>query len=173
MKKLSTRCVALLTAGVLLLSGCFTYVPMDVGAVPVGQDVRIYLTTTGMIELNEVTRAGSFSERGPVLQGTLTSRDPDRLLVRIPVPGFQAVPGQAAIEREVPVFRGQIVELESRQFHPVRSSLVAAATVGALAVIFFSVFNLRTSPGDPGDPDNLRPVDNEQEVRIPLFHRSR
>ncbi len=169
MNKLSTGCAALLTAIVLLLSGCFTYVPVDVGAVRVGQDVRIALTRAGLRELDEFAEARPYNVAlGPLLEGTIASRDADRLLVRLPVLGSQTALYQAPSDAQVPISTGQIVQIESREFDRLGTGLFVAGAVGALVVAIFKFFNVETPPGvaNPDPPPS-------DETRIPLFNRSR
>src|SRR5687767_427701 len=62
------------------LSGCFRYVPAELGALPAGQDVRLELTRVGFAQLPEIPNA-----TGPDLSGKLTRQDANRLFVSVPV----------------------------------------------------------------------------------------
>jgi len=168
MNSIATRCVALLTA-IILFSGCFTYVPVEVGAVQVGQDVRILLTREALREFDDPGVAFSLGS-SPVLEGTLTSRDADRLMVRLQGLNSQAAPLLFSNPREaqVPISVDQIVQLESKEFHRMKTGIVFAGTFGA--ILFANFINLTTNPavvpgygGPPGQSD---------EIRIPLFSLS-
>ena len=60
--------MAVATNLVILLAGCFNYVPTDFTTVPVGEDVRLTVTRQSVPDLSEVTLE---NDPVPVLEGTL------------------------------------------------------------------------------------------------------
>jgi hypothetical protein len=168
MNSIATRCVALLTA-VILFQGCFTYVPVEVGAVQVGQDVRMRLTREALREFDDPGVAFSLGS-SPVLEGTLTSRDADRLMVRLQGLNSQAAPllFSNPLEAQVPISVDQILQLESKEFHRMKTGIVFAGTFGAILLANF--INVRTPPGAVNLENG--PPDQSDEIRIPLFSLS-
>ncbi|GIS78456.1 MAG: hypothetical protein CM1200mP14_00220 [Gammaproteobacteria bacterium] len=63
--------MAVATNLVIVLAGCFNYVPTDFTTVPVGEDVRLTVTRQSVPDLSEVTLE---NDPVPVLEGTLERR---------------------------------------------------------------------------------------------------
>ena len=84
--------VAVITNLVLVLAGCFNYVPTDFTTVPVGEDIRLTVTRERVPDLSELTLQ---NDPIPVLEGILERREDASLIVRIPVgrraEGFHSV----------------------------------------------------------------------------------
>ncbi|HCK33788.1 MAG TPA: hypothetical protein DHW20_01330, partial [Gemmatimonadetes bacterium] len=57
---------------VLLLAGCFNYVPTDFTTVPVGEDIRLIVSRERVPDLGELTLQ---DDPAPVLEGTLERRE--------------------------------------------------------------------------------------------------
>jgi hypothetical protein len=164
MSTLSSGFKTPLACVVPLLFGCFSYVPVTVETAPVGQDVRVFVTRSGMLELVERTDAGSSSERGPLLAGTLAGRDNNGLILRVPVFGRQAF-SAAPVDQQLPISYGQIVEMELRQLDKVKTGVFVGGTVAALAGTWFGLLDLKTKPAvGQGDPPP-----GDEETWIPLF----
>ena len=169
MNKLPKRCVALPTATVLFLTGCFSYMPIEVGAAAVGQEVRIQLRPTAGTELSS-PGAFSYSASGPMLEGTLTGKSADQLLVTVPIFGRQTGLFPNAAEGQVPISMGQITQIESRQLDGPKTLVGVGGVLVVVTVLVLSgAFNLQT---DPAVVPVLPPVEAE-ELRIPLLSRSR
>jgi len=155
----SARRAVRLAAASLLLSGCFHYRPLEPGVAPVGEEVRVVLTREGAAALPEEVPAFP----GSAVRGTVTGREGDRLLLRVPV----AVQREGLLTRElgrqVEIPAGQIVRLERRELSRGRTALAVAGGVGALVGLWASLDGGR-SEGSAGPQEP--PVEG---VRIPLL----
>jgi hypothetical protein len=161
--------MALLTATILLLTGCFSYVPFDLGAASVGREVRIQLRPTAVTELSN-PGAFSYSETGPMLEGTVTSVNADQLLITLPIFGRQAGLFPNAPEAQVPVSVSQISIIQRRQLDRPKTLMAVGGVLAAVTVMILAgAFNLQT---DPAVVPLLPPVEAE-ELRIPLLSGSR
>jgi hypothetical protein len=137
-------------------AACFKYVPVELSAVPPGKDVRVYVTREAMAELGDAADPSA-----PILNGTLVRREPDRLVMRVPVTSRQVGFFTEQIGQEVSVRTNQIVQFEERRLDRVGTGLLVAGTAVAAAGVIFLI--IEASGGtDPVEP----PPD---ELRVPIF----
>jgi hypothetical protein len=61
-------------------SACFRYLPVEMGGLPPGNEVRLELSRVGFAQLPELPNVA-----GPELNGTLVRWEPDGLFLRVPV----------------------------------------------------------------------------------------
>lgn len=141
----AASCARILAATApLFLSGCFSYVPADVGSLPVGDDVRLELTRVAFAELPELP-----DNSGPDLNGTLVRRDADRLFVRVPVNVRMGGFVTQTVHQELTIPSQGVVQSERRVLSRTRTGLTVAGGVAALAVIFVSFKDSDESPELP------------------------
>ena len=104
--------VGVVTNLVLVLAGCFNYVPTDFTTVPVGEDIRLVVNRERVPDLSELTLQ---DDPAPTLQGTLERREDASLIVRIPVgrraEGFHSV----ALGQAIQVHPDAIISAELRK----------------------------------------------------------
>jgi hypothetical protein len=106
----------------LLLSGCFVYVPVDLGVLPVGGSVRVQVE-----ERRDATfRAPSGSAQ---LSGILVRENPTDVVLRVPL----AVGSEFGQELTIPI--SSIVRIETREMDGKRSALLGVGVLGATAGI--------------------------------------
>jgi len=141
----------------LLLTGCFSYRPAELGTVPVGQQVRVQLTRTGAAELPEV------AVQGTTLRGRVVGREADRLRVRVAVGYEQEALVTRELGRDVDIPAGEIVSVQRREFDKLRTGALVAGGVGVIAVILNSFGVI-----DNEDPVEF-PTPPEEGARIPIF----
>src|SRR5687767_3474052 len=101
---------ASMSASVMVLTGCYSYVQAPLETVQAGTDVRVYLTREGLADLPEV-----LEHNGPFLKGTLLRREDERVLVRVPIAARQDGFYTSTVGQDVSVAAGQIVQLERRR----------------------------------------------------------
>jgi hypothetical protein len=110
----------------LLLSGCFVYVPVDLGVLPVGGSVRVQVEERG----GATFRAPSGSAQ---LSGILVRENPTEVVLRVPL----AAGSEFGQELTIPI--SSIVRIETREMDGKRSAFLGvgalAATAGLLAII--------------------------------------
>jgi hypothetical protein len=136
--------------GILVVSGCFSYVPADMGTVPEGNDVRLYLTRQGVAGLPEIP-----TQSGPRLTGTLVRKDNDQILLRVPVAVQQDGLMTRTLGQDVRIPASDIVQLERRSFNRARTGFAVAG--GAVAVVGLIAAFVKSQPQNvdprPGDEE--------------------
>lgn len=145
-----------LVLGLLLAvtGGCYRYVPSDVELAPPGDDVRILVTRQGASQLNEVAPGAAATG---MVSGKLERVEGDDLLLSVPVgerrEGFMTID----MTQTIRVPRGEILNLESKEFDTAGTALVVAAAAAIGTGIVFGIIEGfgNTPPPDEGDP----PVD--------------
>ncbi len=152
--RLKGRAVA--AAPLIILAGCFTYIPTEVSAVPDGERVRVHVTREGQLDLPEV-----IDPLGPTVRGTLVRRAEDGIFLRVPVAirrdGFL----QSDLGQNVAIPFREIVQIERRALSRSRTGLMVAGTAGVAAVIVFVIID-GSRGGDPRGPTG------GDDIRIPL-----
>jgi hypothetical protein len=156
-------------AGVMagFLSACFHYRPVELGTVPVGQDVRLRLTRVGWAGLPEHVP----SRDGATLRGTLLSSNGEQVLLRVPIAAATQGLVSRAVGQDVAVPASHIVQLEFRQLDRVRTGLAVAGAILGGGAIFMSF-----REGDPEGAETQQQSEEEAGVnpapggvRIPLL----
>ncbi len=146
-----------LAIAVPLFSGCFTYVPAELGTVPLGQEVRVYLTRNADVELPEEAS----SARG-VLRGRFMRQEDGRLTIRIPVVPRSQGYYSPEVGQEVRIPTGEILAIQRRELSLARTTLLVGGAAGAAGAIILLITNDESAPeSGPGDPPEV--------IRIPLF----
>lgn len=142
----------------IALSACFSYVPAEFDAVPLGESVRVYLTRQG------IAAAGDALDQDgePFLRGTLLRRDGDRMVLRVPVArrqvGFFAEP----IGQDIEVRTSDVVQLERRRLDRTGTGLLVAGTVASAAAVIFLII-------DSGGAEDIVDPPPPERRRIPIF----
>ena len=106
----------------LLLSGCFTYVPVDLGVLPVGGSVRVRVE-------ERPGRSFQSPSGSAQLSGVLVRENPSEVVLRVPL----SAGSQFGQELTIPI--SEIVTVETRELDSKKSVLLAAGAVGATAGI--------------------------------------
>jgi hypothetical protein len=139
----------------LLLGGCYTYVPVETAIVPEGEQVRVHLTREGVLALPELD-----GREGPILTGAVASRSADRISIRVPVvirrEGFL----QNTLGQNVAVPLAQIERMETRKLSRSRTGLVVVGTAGVAALVVFKIVDgawFHEPPGPAGGSDLRAP----------------
>jgi hypothetical protein len=157
------RGAPLVVGAALLTSGCYTYVPAQFTAIPIGEGVRVYLSPTGLERLRQVGAEAlpGIADR-PVLNGRLVRRDATEFSLQVPVGTRQAGFHQAEIDQQVTLPLSDLVQVEHRRVSGLRTGLALGAATALLATVVVTIVtDARNPAGDSGpDGDNLR---------IPLF----
>lgn len=148
--------------GALLWSGCFRYVPSDLGAVPPGEEVRLELTRTGFAQLPEIP-----NRPGPELGGTLVRADASSLTLRVPVAIRRDGLVVGTVEQDVLIPTAEILSLERREFSRRRTGLVGALGAAALVGVLEGFGTGGPPSGEEPDP----PIDEEAgSALVASFH---
>jgi hypothetical protein len=141
-----------LAAALLLLSGCFSYVPGELGNLSPEGDVRLELTRVGFAQLPEIP-----FQPGPDLAGRVVRQEQSQLWLRVPVAIRADGMVTGTIHQEVVIPAAEIVRIERRVFSRRRTGVVALAGVGAL-IGTIAAFG---SGGPPVGQEPEKPIDEE------------
>ena len=147
--------MAVVTNLVLVLTGCFNYVPTDFTTVPVGEDVRLTVTRERVPDLSELTLQ---DEAVPVLEGTLERREDTSLIVRIPVgsrtDGFHSV----ALGQAIRVPPDAIISAELRVLDGFKTAgIIAGMIAGATTLLLLGMDAMSDqAPLPQPDPPDFR-----------------
>ena len=143
MQKLPARKTTPIAAAVLLWSGCFSYIPADPSALPVGSQVRVQLTRLGVAALPEV-----LDQSGPRLAGTLVWTNNDQLMLRVPAVVDPSLGQQVVIPTQ------NVVSFETRRFSSTRTALVVGGGITLAALLYAGLESGRpANPQEPEEPE--------------------
>ncbi|MSR36823.1 MAG: hypothetical protein EXR95_09335 [Gemmatimonadetes bacterium] len=156
MNRKRRRAIAVLSAAALQ-AGCFTYVPTRLADVRAGQEVQIHLTPRAQVELSQ---QGSRVEEA--VQGVLSSRQNNTLLLKIPIGTQQAGFFRSNIERDLSIAEPDVLGIDLRQFSPSRTALLVGGATGGAALLIVTIIAASRNPSGTGDPD-------PEELRIQLL----
>jgi hypothetical protein len=140
---------------VLVLAGCFNYVPTNFTTVPVGEDIRLVVNRERVPDLSELTLQ---DDPSPTLQGTLERREDASLIVRIPVgrraEGFHSV----ALGQAIRIPPDAIISAELRVLDGFKTAGVLAGTVaGGVALLLLGMDAMSDqAPLPQPDPPDFR-----------------
>ena len=135
----------------LLSSGCFSYVPTEIGAVPPGESVRLFLTREGV----DVVNQGGVEEAlstvfDPVLSGEFVRRTGADFYLRIPTVRRQVGFHSAQLGQDVRIPTSEIVQIERQRLNKAGTGLLVGGVVGAIAgLIVFILDDARQSTTTP------------------------
>ena len=143
---------AVALAFALSLAGCFTYVPTELGTVPPGERVRLYVTREALLGFAELPLLDE-----PVVTGTLLRTQGDTLVLRVPVTTRREGFRSEALGQVVLIPRSQVIQLERRRLHPLGTGIAAVgstalATGLVVLIIDGALTGGQRAPG-PGDSE--------------------
>lgn len=124
------------------MSGCYTHVPLEPGAVQQGMSVRAFVTATASERIAPLL--GTVDARR--VAGTVISTAGDTLIVEVPtVARDETSAGVVTLHQRVSIERGEVLEIESRSLDRTRTG----AVVGGAAILAGSVLlkALQNAPG--------------------------
>jgi hypothetical protein len=133
-------------------SGCFRYVPGDLGSISPEGEVRLELTRVGFAQLPELP-----NNPGPDLSGRVVRQDPTRLWLRVPIAIRADGMVTGTVQQDLVIPATDIVKIERRVFSRRRTGVVAVAGVGAL-IGTIAAFG---SGGPPVGQEPEKPIDEE------------
>lgn len=151
-----------LAAAVVLYTttGCFNYVPTEIGAVPPGESVRLYLTRAGVDAVNEGGAEEALSMVSePVLSGEFVRRTGDDLFVRVPTVRRQIGFHTAQLGQDLRIPASEIVQIERQELSRSKTGLLVGATTAAITGLIVFILN------DARQPDAVTPPFDPVEDR--------
>ena len=143
-----------LAAGAVLCSGCFSYVPAEIGAVPPGESVRLFLTREGVETVNRGGIEEAFSAVAePVLSGEFVRRTDDDLFLRVPTVRRQVGFHTAQLGQDIRVPASEIVQIERQQLNMAGTGLLVGGTVAAITGLIVFILNDARQTTDVIEPE--------------------
>ena len=155
-------------AAALMLStatGCFNYVPTEIGAVPPGESVRLFLTRAGVDAVNEGGAEEALSMVSePVLSGEFVRRTGDDLFLRVPTVRRQVGFHTAQLGQDLRVPASEIVQIERQELSKAKTGLLLGGATAAITGLIVFILNDARQP-DSADP----PFDPVEDRRRRVF----
>lgn len=133
------RSLALLAA--LLLSGCYQYFPIAPEAIPLDQELRVFLSRRALSELPE-----GIPTTANYVGGRLVRATADSLLLQVPVSRTVDAPGARDLRQNVYVPKLDVVDVQRRDLSRPRTTL---ALLGGLGFAFIVVQAAHLSANEP------------------------
>jgi hypothetical protein len=159
------RCLLALAALVLGL-GCYSYVPADLAAVPVGSHIRAIVRGTAADRLR-----AAYGVAGPALDGRLVAREAEMLTLSVPSVPLGSPLGTHALYQQVPVAAADVVGVDVRKVDAFRTGAIVA--VGAVAATALAAKALSGGSGGTGSGTGGGPTESVRRwtlhLVIPLF----
>ena len=143
---------ALLVGLLLALPGCYTYVPIQLEAVPTGAAVRSRLAPEGAARIEGLIQSNS-----RVIEGKLLERDDQQVLLFVPsareTVGYQV----QTLHQVLAIPRSHIYDVELRRLDRARTYGLVALAGAALAAVVVRVISggseNKTDPPGGGGPE--------------------
>ena len=153
----NSRTLGLLSAALLLLAGCYSYVPTELGSAPAETELRVYLSRRGLADIPEDIPTGA-----SYLTGRFMRRTADSVLIQVPV--SRRVEGAGALDLRQNVFVpiSEIVDVQYRQLNRAKTGIALAGGVGLATALVLGVFDARVDQ-DPVSGDS------PEQIRIPFL----
>lgn len=150
-------------AAALVLStstGCFNYVPAEIGAVPPGESVRLFLTREGVNAVNEggAEEALSFVSE-PVLSGEFVRRAGDDLFLRVPTVRRQIGFHTSQLGQDIRIPASEIVQIERQELSKAKTGLLMGGATAAITGLIVFILN------EARQPDAINPPVDTVEDR--------
>ena len=159
---LSTFVAALVLA---TTTGCFNYVPTEIGAVPPGESVRLFLTRAGVEAVNQGgTEEALSTVFEPVLAGEFVRRTGADLYVRVPTVRRQVGFHSAQLGQDIRVPAGEIVQIERQELSKAKTGLLIGGATAAITGLIVFILNDARQP-DVANP----PFDPVEDRRRRVF----
>ena len=150
-------------AAVLVLStttGCFNYVPTEIGAVPPGESVRLFLTRAGVDAINEAGNEDALNTLfEPVLSGEFVRRTDADFYVRIPTVRRQVGFHSSQLGQDIRVPAGEIVQIERQELSRAKTGLLVGGTAAVITGLIVFILN------EARQPDAINPPVDTVEDR--------
>ena len=126
---------ALIVAVMILTTGCYSYVPAEFAAVPLGEGVRVYLSREGQTRLRAAgeDQIPGLREDEPIVEGVLVRRDASEFSLRIPVAQRQAGFIQSTLGQQVTLPTTEVVQVQHR---------IVSRTKSIDVMLYFLLFNI-------------------------------
>lgn len=154
--------VALVVGLLPVLTGCYSWRPVEPEGVLPGDRLRVELTRQAAAALP----AGAFPLGGTTLRGSVATGhtgSPSNLLLRVTVGETREGILSRSLGQELEVAPPDMIQLHRRTFEPVRTGISVVGAAGVAVILFQAFGDVENEP----DPDPSVPPG--EGFRIPLF----
>ena len=148
------RASALVAAS--FLSGCYSWIPVELGAAPTGPELRVFMSRRALADVPEGIPQGA-----NWVTGRLERQTQDSILIQVPVSRTVDAPGALDLRQNVFLPKEEIVDVQFRQLNRPKTVM---ALIGGGALVT-ALLTLVISSG--GEPDQQPTV--EDQIRVPLL----
>ena len=156
MKRTPLRvCASLVAAS--FLSGCYTWIPIELEAAAPGPELRVFMTRRALADIPEGIPMST-----TYVSGRLVRETQDSILIQVPVSRTVDAPGALDLRQNLFLPKADIVDVQYRQLN--RAKTIAALAGGAAAAL--AVLTVVISSG--GEPDQ-QPTEFPEQIRIPVL----
>jgi hypothetical protein len=139
-------------------AACYSYTPIPSETVPPGENVRVFVTRSALIDLEDVIDVSGTNVRGRVIR-----QENNQLFLRVPVGARQVGFHSESIEQEVPIPVAEITQVERRSFNRTATGAFIAGGLGATAVVLFVIIQAY------GEPEFEENCPDCADLRVPLI----
>ena len=133
--------MSLLLTASALLSGCFTYMPIEPGQVEPGVDVRARVSPAAGARIAPLLGATEARR----LDGKVITRAADTLIVEVPTVIVDTREFGRTPNQRISIARGDLVELEVRKLDRLKTGAIVGGAAVALGVTLVKLLK-----GEPG-----------------------
>ena len=145
-------------AGAVLLSGCYTYRPAELGEIRPDSRVRVTVSAERAVALEPVMR-----DVRRQFVATYLGEQGSSLLMAVPLLGPSPGTATRSVHNRVDIPRADVVALEARELSKWRTAAVAGVLAALVGFGGYEVFN--SGDDEEGKP---KPPDVEN-IRVPLI----
>jgi hypothetical protein len=155
--------VALLLGGALGSTACVEYVPVELGAVPPGEEVRVRVRDDAAVRLGR-----HFGQIREELSASVEPQGPDSVSVIVWL--GKDYPGTAFenVRETVVVGRDDVTELRIRRVSVWRTAVASAGAVAAFALLVHRLVQGESPNRQPDDGGFPPPAFRSPLIRIPV-----
>ena len=157
MRRSIVGAATLAVGGVVLLSGCYTYRPADLGEIRPDSRVRVTVSTERAVELEPVMR-----DVRRQFVATYLGEQGSSLLMAVPLLGGDPGTVTRAVHNRVDIPRADVVALETRELSTWRTVAVAGVLAALVGYGGYEVFN-------SGDDAEGKPKPGTDNAWVPLI----
>ena len=149
----------ILPAGLLALSGCYSYATIDPATTQPGASVRARINGATADQLEPL-----LGMETRLLSGIVIAMAPDTMIIEVPTAARTPSGGSiVALRQRVSVPRTGLLELESRTLNRTRTTLVAVTTTAAVTALVVGGYVY--GPGR----EKIPPGGGGPELRLPIL----
>ena len=153
MSRVIGRAGPVLAVAALILSGCYKYVPVETGAAPSGEEVRVLVTRQGAAEYSEVA---ALDGRIPELRGNVVGYEGSDLLLAVEVASPQVGFRSISLRQTVRIPTGEILSIDHRMLDKGLTAAVVGGVAAAGTAMMLMIIDASGRPPGPNpDPEFL------------------